>query len=86
MISRNRESTSGLSLDITLGRLQTLEKQERILIGLYFYERLSVEEIAIVLQQSSDSIQTMLDGIFPKLFPELAREKVVQTLSQETLG
>ncbi len=54
-------------VDILLGQLKQLKKEERVLIGLYFYEQLSLEEIAFVLHKSVEEIQKQLEQILPRL-------------------
>lgn len=78
-------SNGSAALDITLERLKQLNRQERILIGLYFYERLSIDEIAVVLQKSNRSVQSMLEEVFPKLFQEVVTVDNLEAVSQKAL-
>ncbi|GEM_PF-6541799 len=80
-----KSSNGSATMDITLERLKQLNRQERILIGLYFYERLSIDEIAVVLQQSSRSVQSMLEEVFPKLFRDVVTEENFEVVSQKAL-
>lgn len=54
-------------VDILLGQLKQLNKEERVLMGLYFYEQLSLEEIAFVLGKSEEEVQAQLEQILPRL-------------------
>lgn len=47
--------------------LKQLNRSERILVGLYFYESLSTEEIALVMQKSTDVVEGALENVFVKL-------------------
>ncbi len=78
-------SNGSAALDITLERLKQLNRQERILIGLYFYERLTIDEIAVVLQRSNQSVQSMLEEVFPKLFQEVVTVENIEAVSQKAL-
>ncbi|RMF61112.1 MAG: hypothetical protein D6748_02390 [Calditrichaeota bacterium] len=85
MMSKNGTATADVNVDITLGRLKKLSKSERILVGLYFYERLSIEEIALVLQKSNQSIQEKLNQIYCKLLNEPVSEQSLNLASQEVV-
>ncbi|MEL6820283.1 MAG: hypothetical protein AAFP70_00880 [Calditrichota bacterium] len=47
--------------------LKQLNRSERILVGLYFYESLNTEEIALVMQKSTDVVENALENVFQKL-------------------
>jgi len=60
---------------ISAASLKQLNRSERILAGLYFYEELNTEEIALVMQKSIAVVESALENIFSKL----TQEKVVET-------
>ena len=47
--------------------LKQLNRSERILVGLYFYESLNTEDIALVMQKSTDVVENALENVFQKL-------------------
>jgi|GEM_PF-5528611 len=47
--------------------LKKLNRSERILVGLYFYESLNTEEIALVMQKSPEVVENALENVFQKL-------------------
>lgn len=47
--------------------LKQLNRSERILVGLYFYESLNTEEIALVMQKSTEVVENALENVFQKL-------------------
>ncbi len=53
--------------DIVVAALKQLSNQERVILGLYVYEGLNVEEIAEVLNQSSMKVTSWLQEIFKKI-------------------
>jgi DNA-directed RNA polymerase specialized sigma24 family protein len=53
------------SADILLQKLKRLSREERILLGLYFYEGLTIQEIVEVLHWDTFKIQSMLENLFP---------------------
>jgi DNA-directed RNA polymerase specialized sigma24 family protein len=56
-----------LEVDILLQNLKKLSQDDRVLLGLYFYEKLSVEEIATVLRWEMGQVKRSLDQIIPLL-------------------
>lgn len=54
-------------VDILMGKLKKLSSQDRMVLGLYFYERLTVDEISGLLGWSGAEIEKMLKKIFPEI-------------------
>lgn len=50
-----------------MGVLKGLSNQERILVALYYYERLTLEEISELLGKDARSIRVQLDQIHAKI-------------------
>ena len=67
MVAHGNISDLQHNQDITFGRLQQLDQRERVLVGLYFYESLSVDEIGMVLHQSSSEIHRQLKAILGRV-------------------
>jgi len=65
--SMNKEDLGSVRVDIVMDQLKKLDKNERILIGLYFYEQLSIEEIAVILSIDERDIREQLYRVLPKL-------------------
>ncbi len=63
----NKEDLGSVRVDIVMDQLKKLDKNERILIGLYFYEQLSIEEIAVILSIDERDIREQLYRVLPKL-------------------
>lgn len=65
----SRKPASEISLDIQKVklRLKQLEPEEQVLVGLCFYESLSPEEIAALLQKNVEEVQVMLNLVFSKV-------------------
>jgi len=57
-----------VEVDILLEQLKKLSREDRILVGLYYYEGLGVEEIAGILNWNAEKVRTGLNRIFPHLF------------------
>ncbi len=76
-------------LDITLGRLKELNRDERILLGLYVYEYLSAEDIAGVLQLTVEVVNTQLESVFSKVMePHQSSDSLSDpvVISSQTIG
>lgn len=54
-------------VDILLENLKRLRREERILIGLYFYEQLTISEIRDVLHRPIEEIREELARLLPML-------------------
>ncbi len=54
-------------VDILMGKLKKLSSQDRMVLGLYFYERLTVDEISALLGWSGAEIEKMLKKILPEI-------------------
>ena len=67
MVAHGNMSDLQLNQDITLGRLQQLDQRERVLVGLFFYESLTVDEISMVLHQDRSEIHHQLQAILGKV-------------------
>lgn len=68
MAYRNGMSTLGVNEAIS--SLKRLGSEERIVAGLYFYEGLTISEIAMVLEQSTQQIHQSLRNIFSVILPD----------------
>ncbi len=67
MSRHNGSQTKPTRVDITMGVLKGLSNQERILVALYYYERLTPEEISELLGKDARSIRVQLDQIHAKI-------------------
>ncbi|HFE64572.1 hypothetical protein B1H10_00920 [candidate division KSB1 bacterium 4484_188] len=65
-LSGNQELQSS-SVDILLAQLKKLSHADRVLLGLYFYEKLSIEEISVILSTSPRMVESDLERIAPYL-------------------
>ncbi len=86
MQSKEQAPETQFHVDITLGRLKQLNQTERTLIGLFYYEELTVEEIAIILQRDKDQVQTDINNIFPKVFASPSRQEALGKMTSEVIG
>lgn len=62
-------------LDYAMGRLQSLDNHEQVLLGLYYFEKLTVGEIANVLQEDPGMVENRLDGVFSKMSESSAADQ-----------
>ena len=60
---------------IILLLLKELDQTERNILGLYFYEKLSVTTISELINMPEDSIQLHLSGIMDKIKGEINKER-----------
>lgn len=65
-----RNGTNTLGVNEAISSLKRLGSDERIVAGLYFYEGLTISEIALVLEQSTQQVQQYLRNIFSVILPE----------------
>ena len=61
------DSIKQTEVDILLQQLKQLSRNDRVLLGLYFYEKLTVEDIASVLSIEQKKVKTALNRIIPYL-------------------
>ena len=50
-------------VDILLEQLKALSQEDRILLGLYFYEKLSFNEIAVILNRNVQAVEQHIQRI-----------------------
>ncbi|GAB4380502.1 MAG: hypothetical protein Kow0042_30630 [Calditrichia bacterium] len=62
-----RQGTSRIEMDILMEQLKKLSRKDRIIMGLCFYENLSVEETAEILGESTEYIKERLAKILPAM-------------------
>lgn len=72
----NVDSINFEDVDILMKQLKKLDRDERVLIGLFFYEQLSVDKIAEILSLESSRVRRKIDRILPQLIvtPESAEQ------------
>lgn len=85
MRSQKKLPDQAPELQVLLDRLKGLEHEERIIIGLYFYESLTVEEIAAIVNQQSEQITRLLQQIYPKLLNDSSIQSQRGALKPEML-
>ncbi len=54
-------------LDIALGVLKELTREQRIIIGLYFYENLSAAQISQILGSKEEQVQATIEMVLRKI-------------------
>lgn len=71
-------------VDILMGQLKELSHPERVLLGLFYFEQLSAEEIAPILSMKVSQVYENLNRILPHLHqkPALATPGKNQALPQ----
>ncbi len=74
------------NVDIMLGQLKKLKRNERVLLGLYFYEQLSIEEIAFILKKSVSEVQSQLEQILPRLILNTKKDAQLEPFLFEISG
>lgn len=75
--------------ELTAASLHQISVEDRLIAGLYFYERLTVDEISIVLEADTESIRTSLNNVFSALLsdePESAAKQKSSVVSAHLLG
>ena len=83
MRSKQKLSNNG---EFALAHLRDLNRNDKILVGLYFYESLSIEEIALVLQESSEQIQSKVNALIAKFFQDDTSKKNVNPIISQAIG
>ena len=73
-------------VDILMEQLQKLRQEERVLIGLYFYEELSIDEISDLLSIKAVRVKQMINQILPKLMLSGNRQKKIDKSFLEAYG
>lgn len=73
-------------IDILLAQLKKLSRADRILLGLYFYEKLTIQEIAVILGISPKSVEADLERIAPCLEFEPASSREPRDVFSEIFG
>jgi DNA-directed RNA polymerase specialized sigma subunit len=73
-------------VDILMEQLQKLRQEERVLIGLYFYEELSIEEISDLLSIKAIRVKEMINQILPKLLLTGERQEKLNKSFLEAYG
>ncbi len=86
MSKQNGSQLKPTQVDITMGALKNLDYHERILVALYYYERLTVEEISELLGKDAHSIQQQLDQIHAKIAHFLQMETTSSVLTARVYG
>jgi predicted transcriptional regulator len=61
--------------DLAAAFLTQIDPEERLIAGLFFYEQLTIDEIAIILKQEKSTIFNALNNIFTALLPEESDNK-----------
>ncbi len=77
---------SSWEVDVLIGQLKKMSRNDRILVGLYFYEGLSVEEIALILNWSTEKVRVGLNRIFPRLVVKSSASSDEKDLVLELFG
>ena len=75
--------------ELTAATLHQISVEDRLIAGLYFYERLTVDEISIVLEADTESIRASLNNVFSALLsdePESAAKQKSSVVSAHLLG
>jgi len=54
-------------LDITLGVLKELNQEQRVILGLYFYENVSVQQIARILHMQECQVRATIEMVLWKI-------------------
>lgn len=80
------EVRSLAKIDILIHQLKKLSQDERILLGLYFYEKLTVEEIGAVLHREPSAVVQILKRILPHLHVKQESLSDQQNLMSEIFG
>ena len=62
-----QQNVPGSPIDITLGVLRSLTKLERLVVALYYYEQLSLEEIATVLKKRQSTVKAAFHRVHQKM-------------------
>lgn len=71
---------------VALARLRQLSTEERLLVGLYYYENLSANDIAAVLERPAAAVEADLDAVFVKLAADPSQPEPVHQYARELLG
>lgn len=79
---RVEQNQHPVDVDILLGQLRKLEKADRLLVGLHFFEKLTIEEIALIMGLTPDEVQNHLDRIKPLLITTMTEDQATETISE----
>jgi len=66
---------NGVDAKFCLENLKKLDSEEQVLVGLYFYESLTVDEISVILEKDSSDIDVSLRKIFSLIVKKPAGKK-----------
>ena len=77
---------NGVDAKFCLENLKKLDSEEQVLVGLYFYESLTVDEISVILEKDSSDIDVSLRKIFSLIVKKPAgKEEKIQLVPSDAL-
>lgn len=77
---------NGIDAKFCLENLKKLDSEEQVLVGLYFYESLTVDEISVILEKDRKDVDVSLRKIFSKIVKKPAgKEAKVQLAPSNAL-
>lgn len=77
---------NGIDAKFCLENLKKLDSEEQILVGLYFYESLTADEISVILEKDRKDVDVSLHKIFSKIVKKPAgNEAKVQLVPSNAL-
>lgn len=77
---------NGADAKFCLENLKKLDSEEQVLVGLYFYESLTVDEISVILEKDSNDIDVSLRKILSKIVKKPAgKEEKSPLVSSDAL-
>lgn len=84
MKTKNAGNSGGKSNDF-VNLLKALNEEEKVVIGLHFYEELSPEHVATILCRDKEYIQKVIDTVLSRLQTEMAKFQDPELLSRMTI-
>lgn len=77
---------NGVDAKFCLENLKKLDSEEQVLVGLYFYESLTADEISVILEKDSKDVDASLHKIFSKIVKKpTGKEAKVQLIPSNAL-
>jgi len=77
---------NGIDAKFCLENLKKLDSEEQVLVGLYFYESLTVDEISVILEKDRKDVDVSLHEIFSKIAKKpVGKEATVQLVPSTAL-
>lgn len=75
-----------LNLDMAMGVLRQLTPEERVIVGLYFYEQLPISEIGKILSRKEGYVTSVLKRVITDICKLTLSESPLDQIATEMIG